>query len=162
MSCEITAEALNAYVDDLLTIAEQEKVEQHLAECPRCNAMVAALAQEGAAIRTALSVDALTLPPSSYGPSLRSWMVPLWRVAAVVALVLGTSLGSVWLYRMAVGGAPETPAVGRTVTRLVPRAEAPRLTVCVRKGAAASRVVPATFLVPLGLDAASLDIETDL
>lgn len=162
MSCEIAAEALNAYVDDLLTTAEREKVEQHLAECPRCSAMVAALAHEASAIHSALSVDALSLLPSSYRPSLRSWMVPLWRVAAVVALVLGTSLGSVWLYRMAVGGTPEAPVVGGTVTRLVPRAETPRLTVCVRKGAAASRVVPATFLVPLGSDASSLDTETDL
>jgi len=150
MNCQMNAEGLNAYVDDLLFPSEKEAVERHLAQCERCRDTVAALQEEVDALMAALGTPGLT-PMMPYAGARRSWGARLARVAALAALVFATSLTTIALDRLLAQPEPNRLALGSRVTLSpAPKVDAPRLTICVRREAREWRVVPASFVLPPG------------
>ena len=150
MTCQMTAEALNAYVDDLLFATDREAVERHLGQCERCRETAAALQEEADALVAALGAPGL-VPMVPYAAARRPWATRLVRVAALVAVVFGTSLTTIVLDRLLAQPEPSRLALGSRVTLSpAPKVDAPRLTICVKREAREWRVVPASFVLPPG------------
>ena len=144
MSCPTDPEMLSAYVDGLLSPSERDQVEQHLAECETCPPLLAALRDEAEALRSALAWG----EPASMAPAVprtRPWAVA-GRIVAAAALVMATSLTTIWLDRLTTHGEPRG-TLGQTIVRIAPGARAPRITVRVSRDDERWRIVPASFVV---------------
>jgi hypothetical protein len=81
----LDAESLAAWVDNQLTPAQRSTAETHVASCPRCQSMLAAMARTTSAAET---LAAEGQPSRSWVFRLAPWMAALGGAAAVVLLIV--------------------------------------------------------------------------
>ncbi|MEB3222469.1 MAG: zf-HC2 domain-containing protein [Candidatus Sericytochromatia bacterium] len=113
--CESWLEPISAYLDGMLSVEEEQRVQAHLRACTRCTALLIDLLPVLQALRTlptpppgartweaiAMQLGGGARPPSAVSRWARAWRRPLVGVAVaagVLALVGGLQrLGATWL-----------------------------------------------------------------
>jgi len=145
MSCPISAEMINAYVDDLLSASERDQVHSHLVDCDACRSLASRLQDEAEGLRSALVGGDLAFD-TYVGPKHHPWQTA-WRFAAAVALVLATSLTTIWLDRLTKPHDDQGYLFRSATIKLGAAARSPKVTVRVTRDDSRWRVEPASFVV---------------
>jgi len=145
MSCPISAEMVNAYVDDLLSASERDQVHAHMVDCDACRSLALRLQDEAEGLRSALVGGDLAFD-MYVGPRSHPWQTA-WRFAAAVALVLATSLTTIWLDRLTKPQDDQGYLIRSATFKLGANARAPKVIVRVSRDDSRWRVEPASFVV---------------
>ncbi len=147
MSCPITTEMLSAYADDLLSPSERDLVTQHLAECGECAAVAAALQDEAEALRSALGAGRLPTEAFMRSKPAAQPLATLWKLAAAAALVMATSLTTIWLDRMTSLSETQRSFGGLNLIKIFSGAKSPKITIRVSRDDSRWRIAPACYVV---------------